>query len=127
MSWRQRGACVGVDPALFFPDIGDTGRHAKAVCAGCVVRVECLNHALEHREDEGIWGGLSRIERRALPRPRRRPVAECGTEAGYRGHRRRGEDACRSCREAHTAYVSEQKRRGRERRSSQAGDGTVAA
>lgn len=29
----------------------------------------------------------------------------CGSDAGYRRHRRRGEEACRSCREAHSAYA----------------------
>ncbi len=53
------------DPGLFFPvhvqgrlDAASTARieHAKAICAGCVVRPECLAYA--RREGEvGIWGG----------------------------------------------------------------------
>ncbi|MFJ6381160.1 WhiB family transcriptional regulator [Kitasatospora sp. NPDC092039] len=39
---------------------------AKAVCAGCDVRVECRRHALAAREPYGVWGGLTADERRAL-------------------------------------------------------------
>lgn len=44
---------------------------AKAVCAGCTVRAECLNSAIEHREHGGIWGGMGEIERKAEARRRR--------------------------------------------------------
>jgi hypothetical protein len=33
------------------------------------------------------------------------PLRPCGTEAAYRRHRRRGEEACPPCRAAHVAYV----------------------
>ena len=36
---------------------------AKAVCAVCPVRVECLDHALRHHVRCGIWGGLNERER----------------------------------------------------------------
>ncbi|MFH9349530.1 WhiB family transcriptional regulator [Kitasatospora sp. NPDC017646] len=39
---------------------------AKAVCAGCAVRVECRRHALAVREPYGVRGGLTAAERRAL-------------------------------------------------------------
>jgi hypothetical protein len=45
-------ACRSYDPEFFFP-IGKTGRaiaeiqRAKAVCAACLVRAECLAFALE--------------------------------------------------------------------------------
>jgi WhiB family redox-sensing transcriptional regulator len=38
---------------------------AKAVCAGCPVRSACLVFALE-RDLEGVWGGTTEDERRAL-------------------------------------------------------------
>lgn len=114
MSWRERGACAGVNPALFFPDVGEAAHRAKAVCAGCPVREECLQYALEHREDEGVWGGLTRLERRALPRPRKRSQVDCGTEGGYRTHRRRGEDACDRCLAANAVAKAVRKSRKRE-------------
>jgi len=36
------------------------------VCAGCAVRAECLQEALDRGERFGVWGGLSEGERRAL-------------------------------------------------------------
>jgi WhiB family transcriptional regulator, redox-sensing transcriptional regulator len=38
---------------------------AKAVCARCLVRDECLAFAIEHWE-RGVWGGTSEGERRVL-------------------------------------------------------------
>lgn len=71
--WRDRAACLGVDPELFFP-VADTGpahvaqvEAAKAVCAGCPVVAECLAEALA-RIPDGIAGGLTAAERRALRR-----------------------------------------------------------
>ena len=73
MDWRERAACLDVDPELFFP-IGNTGpaimqiEEAKKVCQRCPVREECLAWALEAGQDHGVWGGLSEEERRALKR-----------------------------------------------------------
>jgi WhiB family redox-sensing transcriptional regulator len=36
------------------------------------VRTDCLEFALAAREWEGIWGGLTEVERRRLHRQRRR-------------------------------------------------------
>ena len=72
-TWRVRAACSTVDPDLFFP-VGVTGpavgqiAAAKAVCAGCVVRDECLDFAITTNQEYGIWGGTSEEERRVLRR-----------------------------------------------------------
>lgn len=39
---------------------------AKAICAHCPVRCECLDYAIRIREPHGIWGGLSEYERKSL-------------------------------------------------------------
>lgn len=70
-NWRQRAACRGLDPEIFFPERGESTREAKAVCAGCPVRPECLEYALDAREVNGIWGGKSERERRSIRRKRR--------------------------------------------------------
>lgn len=70
--WIAQGACHGKDPDLFFPGQGESTREAKAVCAGCPVREQCLDYALEHGEKFGIWGGTSERERRRLRTQRRR-------------------------------------------------------
>ena len=73
MDWRDKSACLTVDPELFFP-VGNTGpaimqiAEAKKVCARCDVRAECLQWALEAGQDHGVWGGLSEDERRAMKR-----------------------------------------------------------
>ncbi|MEY2243496.1 WhiB family transcriptional regulator [Streptomyces sp. SAS_267] len=76
-NWREGASCRTVDPDLFFP-IGNTGpallqiQEAKAVCAGCPVREECLRWALDTGQTVGVWGGTSEAERRALARRRSR-------------------------------------------------------
>ena len=64
--WWFAGLCAQTDPEVFFPEKGGSVRAAKAVCAGCPVRAQCLEHALAHDERFGVWGGLSERERRRL-------------------------------------------------------------
>lgn len=42
---------------LFFSEIAIDTARAKAICARCAVRVQCLDRALERQEPYGIWGG----------------------------------------------------------------------
>lgn len=72
VQWRDQGACRGLDPLLFFPDSDDAAGPAKTVCAGCDVRLRCLEHALARREKEGVWGGCTERDRRRILRQRRR-------------------------------------------------------
>ena len=64
--WWFAGLCAQTDPEVFFPEKGGSVREAKAVCAGCPVRAQCLEHALAHDERFGVWGGTSEPERRRL-------------------------------------------------------------
>lgn len=73
--WQSRANCLGVDPDLFFPERGASTAEAKAVCAGCVVREQCLEYALANGEKFGIWGGTSERERRVIRRERARKRA----------------------------------------------------
>lgn len=59
---------LGVSVDLFFPEQHDpeTVEAAKAICATCRGREECLRGALERGEKFGIWGGTSEYERRKL-------------------------------------------------------------
>jgi len=70
LSWQDQANCMGVDPDLFFPERGASTREAKEVCRGCVVRLDCLEYALDNAEKFGIWGGMSERERRRLRRAR---------------------------------------------------------
>jgi hypothetical protein len=67
--FRHRAACRAVDPEVFFPAAESGPRYearvliAKAVCAGCPVREQCLTWALSTLPD-GIAGGMTEHERR---------------------------------------------------------------
>jgi WhiB family redox-sensing transcriptional regulator len=56
---------------MFFPASDADAGDAKAVCANCPVREQCLEWALATRQEEGVWGGLTDNERRRLRRRRR--------------------------------------------------------
>lgn len=71
-SWRQRAACRGLDPEIFYPACDEEADEAKATCAECPVRQPCLEHALANREHDGVWGGATERERRRLVRQRRK-------------------------------------------------------
>jgi WhiB family redox-sensing transcriptional regulator len=71
--WRDDAACVTrAGQVDFFPERGESLREAKAVCAECPVRPECLEYAMQWNHLSGVWGGLSERERRQLRRRRRR-------------------------------------------------------
>lgn len=74
-TWRDKSACRGLDPGIFYPSGDEDSPEAKAVCDDCPVRQPCLEHALAAREAEGIWGGLNPRERRRLIRQRRKTAA----------------------------------------------------
>ncbi len=82
-SWRDEAACLGTDPALFFPanvgirggqnrqrtqDAADQTKTAKELCRMCPVTSECLDYALRTNFpktlDYGIWGGTTPRQRR---------------------------------------------------------------
>jgi len=57
---------------IFYPEDDEASCEAKAICEQCNVRTACLEHALAHREKEGVWGGCTERERRRIIRQRRR-------------------------------------------------------
>jgi len=69
--WTRYAACRGHDPELFYPvsfagpALDDIGR-AKAICASCTVRTDCLSWALRAGEPDGVWGGTTPEERRYI-------------------------------------------------------------
>lgn len=81
-NWAKYGKCRGEDTGKWFLDDNKSAlgrqnvKEAKAVCALCPVRIQCLNYAIENNERFGIWGGLTpheRYGRRAGLRPIRTP------------------------------------------------------
>lgn len=70
ISWREAAACIERGDIDFFTDPSDLAAisAAKEVCAGCPVAGECLTWAIETNQTEGIWGGYTPKERRAIRR-----------------------------------------------------------
>lgn len=89
LSWQEHGACSVVDEkgrqiyndkdfylenvyARNSPEYRVALAKAKAVCAGCDVRGTCLQFAIDHHINGGVWGGETYWQRRARRYPRRR-------------------------------------------------------
>ena len=86
-NWTDRAACSDVETEVFFPIIDRlTGRsrsprrpdpyeRARAICAGCEVKAECLDEALAIPwvdDQHGMFGGLEPRQRVPLRAQRRR-------------------------------------------------------
>ena len=133
--WRGRAACRGIgDPELFFP-VAETGpllaeqeAAAKAVCARCAVRAECLAFALVALTN-GIAGSCTAAERRAY-RSRRTGAAagrSSGQEPAAWWPADRGRGRGREVTEAGRAAVRASARSGRSRASSGSASGPRTA
>jgi WhiB family transcriptional regulator, redox-sensing transcriptional regulator len=70
VEWQAKARCSEVDPEIFFPERGGSSKAARAVCSKCEVRMQCLEYALNNKEQFGIWGGTSERERRKLRKDR---------------------------------------------------------
>lgn len=70
-NWKDDGLCRDADPDVFFPSDGVNAFEAKAICARCPVQEQCLEYAMKHDIEFGVWGGLSRSQREMLARKRR--------------------------------------------------------
>jgi WhiB family redox-sensing transcriptional regulator len=64
--WREKANCLDADPEIFFPIAGGNGLDAKKVCARCTVIDECLQYSLQHQVEDGVWGGVSAVERERM-------------------------------------------------------------
>ncbi len=73
-SWQSHAACRGPQSQAFFPPSRAERKEeklarearAKAICAECRVRGDCLDYAIRIREPHGIWGGLNEAERKQM-------------------------------------------------------------
>ena len=70
VDWQAKARCNEVEPEIFFPERGGSSKAARAVCSHCDVRLQCLEDALNNKEQFGIWGGTSERERRRLRKER---------------------------------------------------------
>jgi WhiB family redox-sensing transcriptional regulator len=92
-AWLDRAACRDLDPERFFPESGEQTKaaEAKAICAGCQVRDQCLELAVKATGgldgDHGVFGGTlpadrGRLRGNTFPEP-----------SAYRRHRELAEQA----------------------------------
>jgi WhiB family redox-sensing transcriptional regulator len=79
--WFDDAACRDADTDVFFPTSDAHAAEAKAICAICPVREECLEFALEVRPPDGVWGGLTPIERHRTIRRRQKAARKARTAA----------------------------------------------
>lgn len=87
--WWEAAACRTADPDIFFSvSAVGPGREeitrAKAVCAACRVRRECLQFAIATRQVHGVWGGTTEEERRLHVRDERRRAGRAGGDGTVR-------------------------------------------
>lgn len=90
--WWSLAACRSADPDLFFPIVTSGPaqtqiRRAKAVCARCVVRHDCLRYALSAGSLQGVWGGMSEEDRRLLRRREQKARARAARRSSLPGPR----------------------------------------
>ena len=52
--------------AIFFVEAGKNAREAKALCAQCPVRRDCLDRSLMFPQMDGVWAGKTTRERSEL-------------------------------------------------------------
>lgn len=60
------------DPEMFFPTAGESLSGVRRFCLECPVRMECAEFAIARPYLYGVWGGLTKDERAAIRRQRRR-------------------------------------------------------
>lgn len=75
-AWMAEGNCRNYLPAVFFPSDGVGVDRARKICnQDCPVAETCLEYALEHRIEHGVWGGCSERERRRILKRRKIDVS----------------------------------------------------
>lgn len=66
LAWQDDALCAEIGGNLMFPELGESSKPAKRVCAQCTVSAPCLQYALDNKIREGVWGGLSRMDREQI-------------------------------------------------------------
>lgn len=65
-AWVQDALCAQTDPEAFFPTKGGYTEPAKRICRACPIQAACLAYALADNSLDGIWGGTTPRQRRAI-------------------------------------------------------------
>ena len=87
-AWLDLALCGGLPPDLFIGRDGEQQHEkpareaaAKAVCANCPVRRECLDYAIRRDIRFGVFGGTGEDERQAMRENRSRRIRAAGRRA----------------------------------------------
>jgi WhiB family redox-sensing transcriptional regulator len=72
--WVKHAACKDMSSNVFFSQRGESTEPAKQVCENCPVKEPCLDYALANNETIGVWGGMSRRQRRIEAQRRKQAV-----------------------------------------------------
>jgi len=74
--WMTHASCTSpaADPEWWFPKTSNPSDAERAIemCRTCQVKDLCLDYAIHHGIDHGIWGGRSTPERNAMAASHRR-------------------------------------------------------
>lgn len=62
-SWVDQSACATAGSPFLAPTPDPVA--CKAVCGTCPVQALCLAYAIANDEKDGVWGGMTRAERKA--------------------------------------------------------------
>lgn len=121
--WWWRAACKDVPLDVFFPgpSNGCSYTVARAICAACPVRRECLADAVAGDAEYGMWGGLT-PDQRASEATRERLTAQFGvghgdakgTVKGFWREYAAGLEPCFECRGAYNTAAREKRAAKRE-------------
>ena len=84
--WQDDASCAGSFPDAWFPSRGDPTAMARKICRACPVKTECREYAMEHqpedrRNDYGIWGDTSALQRHKIRKEREALAARKEGEA----------------------------------------------
>lgn len=105
--WMREAACLGHPADLWFPEkptpnlsnewLAERSAQAKAICASCPVRLECLT--LGMAEESGIWGGVDRSPAARKNQHSQKTHCIRGHEFTPENtrHRKTGARVCRAC------------------------------
>lgn len=72
-AWFDHADCQGQSPLFFTDEYGAYA--ARAICEGCPVRTDCLNYAIAHNITDGVWGGMTAVQRKRYRHDLRRRAA----------------------------------------------------
>ena len=83
--WMEHASCADLPRDTFFPTDGGGVVAAQRICATCPVMGACLEYALRHRVEHGVWGGCSERKRRRILSERSRELVAVASSNGIIG------------------------------------------